>query len=903
MAPVIKHTFLNTLKRFNKLIISFVAVFTLFAFYNTFVIDRILGDLKFTLSQAALAYDIGDTNGLDLLLNEAIVDEVTSAGADSQNLGPLEFAKSIFKTGKNYNQLDYAKVALKMVVSDKERRRGFLLVLLDNINSWIKKAISYLTHLPQSFQKHKINPITAEGKELLAKAYSAEKANKLDDVANYYSDFIKKYPDCDKITTVKLRLAYCYHRKGDYKQAEALYQNIIRNNFNEKEYYIAQSLMFRLKQQDKLLSKIDTLLIKADELPPEDTSARQEIYYEIGVIQSRLFNFDESKTFFKRSIALKPDSKIGLKSLFNLAWTFRETGNFSESLELLAKLIKDNEDKTLASESSLQSAQILHDEGDYQGAVNIYIGIADKYKNESIAALALFQAGASCLYDLNDTEQSKLIFSRLITEHPDSLYAKYLAPDNSIGIFITYLVPRATRVVSWRAGGLLALSGYSGEISKFKMSIDEVALNTNLNNWLKAELPDTVGNLYVDIRGTEIRLLKGKATGEGRITMGKFNVRGQAEGHLQLDKDGRVSVILTKAILDKIPVFPPLINNTLTGLSLLGKKYFPIFVTNISMEKEKLVIDGYGSKRMLERIDDTLNKTTGFDRNVEEIKDPRDREERYRFFKERYPESDFSPAPKEDTESLFNDFFTRMYFYMGFKILETVKDTKFDYERSVRTLGVLMMRKQKFRVSYKEADINKSLNKYIANEFPWVLNNEFLFDIKGLELHLTDNGDVAFDCALRLGFISFPKTSGTIQDLTVNGRFSLEIDSKTKIPRVFFKEIFLNGKSISLDRINLVTKRCLNLVEDGHIPFQLEEVNISKGEITLKGEGARDFTARIFGDPDLFVIFQIRKWDLAVAGIQRLKDCPQGGTGDYWRGKGEAVRPEGDVAAKHKAYR
>ena len=219
---------------------------------------------------------------------------------------------------------------------------------------------------------------------------------------------------------------------------------------------------------------------------------------------------------------------------------------------------------------------------------------------------------------------------------------------------------------------------------------------------------------------------------------------------------------------------------------------------------------------------------------------------------------------------------------MGFKLLETVKDSKIDYQRSIRTLGRLMVRRERFGVTYTENDINASFNRLVRNDFPWLINNRFLFDIKGLEIDFNDNGDIAFESAIRLGYGRMARDPTNV---TVRGKFVFNIDKESKIPQIVFKEITLDNKPFPVERLNMVTERVLELLQDNYLPFQFDEIKINSEEITLKGKGARDFTNRVFSDPHLFVIFQIRHWDLETAGIERLKVRP-GTTGDYWRGEG-----------------
>lgn len=869
----------NTLRRYHRLIVAFIVIISFFSSYNIFLIDATLEDLRFSLSQTAFAYDIKDTDGLDIILTRALAEEVAPITLASQDLMGLELATGIVTTGKSYRQLPDMTTSLRAVIKDKEDRRGMALTVLDTINSAFKKGVKYLTHLPQHLKARKAKPIAKEGLELFNKAKGLEKEYKLREAIACYSDFIKKYPAYERIALAKLRLAYCFQRIGEIDKAGAIYRQIIKNYPDEKESDIARSLLSQLAQRDKLVARMNAILAKTADLSVEDKEAAQSAYYELGAINAQLMDFEEAKKFFKRASEIDPQSELGVKSLFNYAWACKQTGDLKASLAGFNEIAK-NKENVLASNSEYQVADIHHKEGRYQESINMYLEVANKSKNDSVSALCLFQAGASYMYDLNDDEKAKAIFAMLTSKYPNSLYAKYLMPSNPVGIFITYLVPRATRVVAWRAGGLLCLSGYSGEISKFSIKMDEGTLNRSFNKWLRGELPDTVGNLYVNILGAEVKLKDNLAAGSGNITMGKFDVRGEAEGKAIVTEDGQADAVITRARLAKIPIHPKLINNSLAGLSLIAKKNFPIMVKDVSIKKEEVSAQVYGGKRILERFKRFIRNFSGVEAEISEL-NPTEKDYYYKLFKERFPESQFSPLPAYSAQDIFLDFFTRMYLYSGFKILETVKDTKFDYERSIRTLGQLTVKEVNFGVDYTAQGVNTALERYIAAEFPMVINNEFFFDMKALVLNFTDIGEIQFRATLALSYL---EKNPSQSELNLKGIAVMDIDQGSGLPVIKFKEVTLNEERFPVEKMNLVSERCLSLLKDSHVPIKLRKIEINEDGISLKGLGARDFVGRVFRDPDIFTIFMIRDDDLRIAGAEKLKERPKDITA-FWRGR------------------
>jgi tetratricopeptide (TPR) repeat protein len=863
--------------------VIFILITGLFFYlYNIFLVDSSLDSLRFAVAQTADSYDTSDLDGLDIIFTVAMIDEMSPLEMNSSNIMNLEFAKNIALKGTSFQQLDYAKVALQSVINSKEQQRGVLLVFLDRATGLIKQALLWITNLTRPVGEKEAKLLSVDGRNIYYKARQAEMEGDLSQAASLYVDFLKGYQDYDKASLVELRLGYVYHRMGLVDEADKIYRKIKREYVLKKEAGIASTLLLRLQQRPDIINIRNDLTSQLADIPETDVHQRQRLYYEIGAINMKLLDLEEARKFFKRASAINPDSALGVKSDFNNAWVVKDVGSYQDSAEILATLQERTADRVLDADIVYQIADIHHKEGMYQEAIGMYLQIADATADADVAALSLFQAGASYMYDLNDSEKAQEIFMLLVKKYPKSQYAAYLSPDNPVGMFVTYLVPRATRIVAWRVGGLLALSGFTGEIVSFTVRISEENLNINFNAWLRAELPDTVGNIYVDISGTEILLEDGKAKGGGVITMGSFDVRGDAEGHFALSERGRVDAVITKAILANIPIHPALINNALSGLSLVVSKYLPVVVTGLSIKDKAVHIKGYGPKGLLQRAEESMSKEfSAIEIETEVIKGGRIGQEIYDMFSKRFPGSTFSPDPQHDIEDLFYDFFTRMYFYISFKMMESVKDSKLDYQRSVRTLGRLVVKKDNFRIGFRQSEINSALNQYVYDSFPWLIDKNFLIDVKGADVFFKDNGIIELKIKLRIGYGEIPLVP---KDIDVFMKARLVIEDETGLPVVSFEEAFLNGRPFPVDKLNQISLRCNDLLKDTHIPLELEEVIVEEGHMMLKGKGARDFVERtLIGDPSLFTVFYVRKHDLGVAGIKQL-DRKGSSAMDFWVG-------------------
>lgn len=885
-----KEFFLNTFYRFYKVFIMAVVAVSFFSFYNMFLIDQTLEGLRYSLEETVRAYDIRDVDGLDMLISKAISKEIAPRAIKSRaSIVHLEFANSIIESGKSFRQLGHMKVALNTAIREKEKERGTVLTFFDRLNRPVREGVLHLGYLVRTFFKPKPLPPEIEvplelDLDLFEEFRLLGKGKNLQELMSNYSNFIASYPEYGKIGLVKLRLAYTYQRLGEYGAAIDLYREIEKEYATKKEAKIAQVFLVTLEKKNTLLKKINGLLIRSREISTGDAEEKQKIFYDIGMVYMELFNMKEAAKFFSRAVSVNPGSHMATKSQYNAAWLARQNKDYETSQAMFSQLISENPGDDLVFDSLYQMGAIYHAGGNYEKFVELALRLADDYKQYPvIASLCLFQAGVSYMYDLNDPEKANEIFARLLKEYPGTPYAQYLAPVSPAGVFIAYLVPRATRVVAWRVMGLLCLSGYQGEIFKFTAESEEAGFNLAFNNWLKQELPDTLGNLYVDIKGHETQFTKDKAKSQARITMGQFNVLGRAEWKLGVTEGKTLDLMVTKAFLERVPLPPVLLNNSLRGIKRIIEKNFPIQITEAYVSHKKAGMKGFGTKAVLERMKHDMETLFMAEFKIEEIEDARERQSMYNLFSKKFPEGDFSVRREWTDEEIFLDFFTRISLYSTFKILETVKDSKLDFERSIRTLGRLMLKEENFRVDFKEDRINVDIARFVQKEFPWLIDDKFYVDIKSLKVDFKDTEEIEFEGQLNLGYGDSPQAL-KVRNIDVEGRMTFEIDEESGIPRWLFKEISLNDRPFFLlDKINMLTLRCLNMLKDENIPLNVADAKPYDGGMVFRGKGAGDFTARLFYDPHPFVIFHIRGSDLKMAGLKRINRPGDGAM--YFRGR------------------
>lgn len=877
---------IDSILKFKKLIITLAFFIGFFLFYNSFIVNRTLENLRFSLEQTALAYSIDDLNGLDIVMTKTVAEEMPYTRTNTLNINNLEYAKNLIRTGTSFRQLDNVKIALKDVIEKKEKTRGFILSLLDKINRAIKKNI---TNLARAYRRivapRKVTMPPVVKIELMEMIAALDKEKDPDRAISDYKDIIEKYSGYDKIPLAKLKLAYAYQRLGQNDKAMKEYGGIIKEYPDRTEADIARICLYDLTEKDRLMKEIDSLLLNYSSLPMANIDGKQQIAYDIAGYYIKILNLSDAIKFFNRAININPSSDIAIKSRLAVSWLYKQQNDFEKSASELEKIVEQKPGSEFIYDIYYQIADVYRYQNKYEESIELLKKLAESHKkdNPELTALYLFQIGASYMYDLNDLEKAQEVFAQIARDYPHTTYGKNLFPETPRGVFITYLVPRATRVVAWRAMGLLCVTGYTGVLCKFRAITKEAGFNLCFNEWLRKELPDTVGNMYVEIKGQKTEFAKDKFLTQGLITMGKFTLKGKAEWMLAVSKGRTLNMIILKAFLDRVPVPPILINRSLKGIERIIEKNIPIEITGSSIDKDGMIIDGIGSRDILANLKDSTKKLFMTQLEIEDITDPQEAAKAYALFKEKFPEIEFKAATVNDNESLFQDFFTRISLFLSFRILETVKDSKLDYERSIRTMGQLMVKRENFKVYLKKSSIITELSRYIQYEFPWLILDNFFIGINGIDLNFNENGEIRFDLNISLGYGGL---TAKPNNLKVKGVMIFEIDKESKIPKWVFKEATVNDNPFPVEKLNAIAARCFDILRDDRIPIAVEEIKLYEGGMVFKGKGASDFTSKLFGDPSLFTIFQIRQIDLELVGIKRVKAVNEADIeGAFYRGK------------------
>jgi tetratricopeptide (TPR) repeat protein len=147
-----------------KTVIFLVLTIAFFLFYNAYLVDRSVINLKVVLDKLSTAKTVADFEKIKPLIKVCVLKEIAKKTASAKDLILLQAVENIGSSATTPEQLEGIRMYLKTIVARKENERGRLMSAIDTLNTAIFKP---QTEISAAVSKSTI-------KHLLAKAKSAK---------------------------------------------------------------------------------------------------------------------------------------------------------------------------------------------------------------------------------------------------------------------------------------------------------------------------------------------------------------------------------------------------------------------------------------------------------------------------------------------------------------------------------------------------------------------------------------------------------------------------------------------------------------------------------------------------------------------------------------------------------
>lgn len=372
---------INFLKKIYMVLIIIFTAIIFFLGYNTYLVDRSLANLRIALYSMNNIRDIEDAKKLSKVLDATLIVEIGSKDLSVSNVSKLEMAKDILKNPE-------------IVPKVENRAKKICLAIYSSLLE-----------------------------EVAEKDLQDANVSKLEVV----KDILKNPQDVSQLETAKSALKEIIKDKEQKRSPILLALDRINGLFAPTVKRISKA---QLENQATQLKNRLKLL--------KDKNQIQEVYYELANTYTQLSEFDKARETYSKAADLNPDSKLGKKSQFNLAWNEKIRGNSDEAIKEFEALVQSNIQDELSVFSKYQMADAFRQKGDFEKAAAIYKEVAAEVSGSDLAQTAKMQEGYIYLYDLKKYEKAKEVFSELKKQTKNETVAVRMETITSVSVGIAY---------------------------------------------------------------------------------------------------------------------------------------------------------------------------------------------------------------------------------------------------------------------------------------------------------------------------------------------------------------------------------------------------------------------------------------------------------------------------------
>ncbi|MCX5695032.1 MAG: tetratricopeptide repeat protein [Candidatus Omnitrophica bacterium] len=204
-------------------------------FYNTYLVDRSVVNLKFALKQLALAKTPDDLQKIKPFLRVVILKEISKKTLSGTALASLESALNIIDNLKTMAQVEDIKFSLKSLLDSEEKSRGAFLSAVDNLSSRIIAPTKEASRGGlEANAGNLLVRINSTQDKTLKQGYYYDLGNiytQLEDIDRAEKAFLEAInidPSTDIALKAKFNLAWAYKSVKKYEKALVYFKQIIQ---------------------------------------------------------------------------------------------------------------------------------------------------------------------------------------------------------------------------------------------------------------------------------------------------------------------------------------------------------------------------------------------------------------------------------------------------------------------------------------------------------------------------------------------------------------------------------------------------------------------------------------------------------------------------------------------------
>jgi tetratricopeptide (TPR) repeat protein len=371
--------FLDFFRKNYKLLAILTAVVLFFWFYNTYLVDRSLLNLRFILEKvSAMKDNLDDARKITMILEAMRIKEMALHGDVEVKPEDLEAAEKILAQAQETPELN------------KETQQ-------------LRDALRYAVVKQEPTERGKV-------------------------MIDMLTDIQRKPQSVSQLEDARFALKEMI---SDQEQKRPPFLALIDR--------VAQAVLPKKAGMSRERLEQEASLLKRRLRDIKDKDRLQKAFYELANILTQLGQIKSANAFYKQAVALQKDNSLAEKAKFNLAWNEKTTGDLERALAGFQDLSQETSDPELKVFLQFQTADILRKQSRYKEAIEHSQYIIRAEPGLDLTQLSNYIVGQIYLYNLGDTEKAKQEFEKAKEINEASDFSRFIDKQADPAIAEQYL--------------------------------------------------------------------------------------------------------------------------------------------------------------------------------------------------------------------------------------------------------------------------------------------------------------------------------------------------------------------------------------------------------------------------------------------------------------------------------
>lgn len=290
---------------------------------------------------------------------------------------------------------------------------------------------------------------------MYGKAYALFNLKQYDHAADIFAEFIKRYPNDNKIPDVKLRLADCYYGSKNYIGAANVYQDMFKSDKsvfdNPFTYFQYAQALFRGGKNIEAINEFRNLQIKFPDSEYADkslfliawitfqqnnykgaiasyrsitnlypaTSLRPVIDYSVGDCYYNLGLFDSAIVSYQKVLEDFPTSNYVFDAVTGIQYCYVAEGKPEKAILLINEFVMKNPKSGFSDRLYFRIGELYYSQKQYDLSKKYYSDFISKFSDSKLVPDAWYWMGKSS-ENSNLNDEALQDFSKVFSNYPSS---------------------------------------------------------------------------------------------------------------------------------------------------------------------------------------------------------------------------------------------------------------------------------------------------------------------------------------------------------------------------------------------------------------------------------------------------------------------------------------------------